>query len=250
MVSTQTEVSNWRGYKRYDFQVSGRESILICPAESAEGKPWIWRTEFFDAFAQADMALVERGWHLAYCNFQDMYGCPEATLGMHHFQDYIESTFGLADKAALFGFSRGGLYAFNYAVRYPEKVAALYLDAPVLDIRSWPGGNGKRTGYEKEWRECLHCYGLSEEQAAYFKGNPLDHIQEVAAAGIPILLVAGDADEPVPFGENGAILTSRYRELGGEIQDILKPGVGHHPHSLEDPEPIVDFIVRHSGKRI
>ena len=24
---------------------------------------------------------------------------------------------------------------------------------------------------------------------------------------------------------------------------ILKPGVGHHPHSLEDPRPIVDFIL-------
>ena len=25
---------------------------------------------------------------------------------------------------------------------------------------------------------------------------------------------------------------------------ILKPGVGHHPHSLKDPTPIVDFILQ------
>ena len=52
-----------------------------------------------------------------------------------------------------------------------------------------------------------------------------------------------DADDVVPYAENGAKLARRYRELGGVVEVILKPGVGHHPHSLEDPRPIVDFIL-------
>ncbi len=30
--------------------------------------------------------------------------------------------------------------------------------------------------------------------------------------------------------------------MGGPIQVILKPKCGHHPHGLEDPKPVLDFI--------
>jgi hypothetical protein len=39
----------------------------------------------------------------------------------------------------------------------------------------------------------------------------------------------------------------RYTALGGTIELIRKPGVGHHPHGLDDPTPIVEFLVRHAG---
>jgi hypothetical protein len=55
--------------------------------------------------------------------------------------------------------------------------------------------------------------------------------------------VVGDADEVVPVAENTAILEERYNKLGGKIRVIHKPGIGHHPHSLQDPAPIVDFIL-------
>lgn len=31
----------------------------------------------------------------------------------------------------------------------------------------------------------------------------------------------------------------------GEVEMIHKPGVGHHPHSLENPAPIVAFLEKH-----
>ncbi len=40
------------------------------------------------------------------------------------------------------------------------------------------------------------------------------------------------------------LLEKRYRALGGDITVIAKPGVGHHPHSLKDPAPIVEFVLR------
>ena len=52
----------------------------------------------------------------------------------------------------------------------------------------------------------------------------------------------------MPVEENTAIVEKRYKELGGEITVISKPGVGHHPHSLKDPTPIVDFVLKHSGR--
>jgi hypothetical protein len=32
------------------------------------------------------------------------------------------------------------------------------------------------------------------------------------------------------------------------MEIIVKPGVDHHPHSLKDPAPIVEFIVKHTLK--
>jgi pimeloyl-ACP methyl ester carboxylesterase len=83
----------------------------------------VWRVEFFDAFAQVDMAMLNLGWHLAYNKVSDMYGCPYVVELMHDFQTLVEDMFSLSRRAVLFGFSRGGLYAFNYAAQYPEKVA-------------------------------------------------------------------------------------------------------------------------------
>jgi hypothetical protein len=58
----------------------------------------------------------------------------------------------------------------------------------------------------------------------------------------------GDADTAVPVAENTAILEARYKKLGGTIQVIHKPSIGHHPHSLKDPKPIVDFILKNAAQ--
>ena len=62
--------------------------------------------------------------------------------------------------------------------------------------------------------------------------------------GLPlgVLLVAGEADDVVPYAENGAVMAAKMAAAGGRIHVILKPGVGHHPHSLEDPAPITAFM--------
>ena len=77
---------------------------------------------------------------------------------------------------------------------------------------------------------------------------PLNNLKAIAEAKIPIIAVAGDADDVVPIDENILILEKRYRELGGSIQVIVKPGVGHHPHSLTDPTPVVTFLLQHAIK--
>ena len=232
----------WKGHERHDFLYQGRSTIVVLPKAPAPGSPWVWRAEFFDAFPSVDMALLERGWHLVYYKVSDMYGCPEAIKLMNGFHKFIIKPYTLNPRPVIFGFSRGGLYAFNYAAEYPGEVSCLYLDAPVLDIRSWPGGKGIGQGSPKEWENCMAIYGLTEETAKEFRGNPLDKVEGVAKAGIPIIVVAGDADTGVPFVENSAILERKYMKYKGNIKVIVKPGVGHHPHSLEDPQPVVDFI--------
>ena len=149
----------------------------------------------------------------------------------------------------LIGLSRGGLYAYRWASENPDKVAVIYGDAPVCDFKSWPGGKGQGKGSPGDWSQLLKYYGFQDEaQALAYRGNPVDALEPLARAGIALLHVVGDADDVVPVAENTALIETRYRKLGGEVQVLHKPGVGHHPHGLDDPTPVVDFILAHGTR--
>jgi pimeloyl-ACP methyl ester carboxylesterase len=164
---------------------------------------------------------------------------------MNRFYEQVVKAHGLSQKVVLEGLSRGGLFAFNWAAKHPDKVAALYVDAPVCDFKSWPAGKGKGKGAPADWKRCMEAYGLTEEEALAYPHNPIDNLKPLAEKKIPILAVCGDADDVVPLAENMEIVRKRYEALGGEVKMIVKPGIGHHPHSLPDPAPIVDFVLKH-----
>ena len=150
--------STWRGFARRDFTCDGRACIVCAPSKEAPGRPWLWRARFFDAWPATDVALLERGFHLVYMDVVDLYGAPSAVAHWNAFHAYLTSTHGFAPKAALEGLSRGGLIIYNWAIANPGKVACLYADAPVCDIRSWPGGKGLGPGSlsKKEKKEMLY----------------------------------------------------------------------------------------------
>ncbi|OHB62775.1 MAG: hypothetical protein A2Y77_18670 [Planctomycetes bacterium RBG_13_62_9] len=238
--------SAWNGYEKQEFIVDGRECLLVIPKTLAQDMPWVWRTEFFGHEPQGDIALLGKGFHLAYLDVQNMYGAPVALDHMDKFYTYLTKAHGLSAKTVLEGFSRGGLFAFNWAARHPEKVAALYVDAPVCDFKSWPGGQGRGKGSKEDWRRCLEAYGLTEEQARAYRLNPVDHLEPLAKAKIPILSICGETDTVVPIDENSRVIQERYEKLGGPITLIAKPFCDHHPHSLKDPARIVNFILRNT----
>ena len=241
--------STWQGFDRLDFKVGTRDALLVKPKAAAEGNPWIWRTEFFGHEPQADIALLNAGWHVAHLKVSDMYGAPAAIAAMSDFHAVVTKEYGLNQRAVLEGFSRGGLYAVNFAEAHPDKTAGLYLDAPVLDLRSWPGGKGKGKGAPQLWKQALAAYGVTDENAKTIPGNPLNHAEALAKAGIPIISVCGDADDTVPMDENTTPFAERFKAAGGTIEVIAKPGVNHHPHSLKAPKPIVDFLLRHAYRK-
>ncbi len=228
--------STYAGCERINFLLNGRESLVVRPKNPLPGNPVCWRTEFFGGFDSVDIEMLKRGWHLCYHRASDMYGCDESLEMFHEFQDFICQTFGLNEQAVLFGFSRGGLYAVNYAAKYGERVSGLYLDAPVCDIRSWPCSNLEC----REAKECLDWYKLTPETLKDFAKNPIDKAADVAK--IPVIIVAGDSDRVVPYDKNGKIFAERFKAAGGKLETIIKPGCDHHPHSLENPTAVADFI--------
>jgi len=242
----QGEESQWNGFHCVDFKLEDRACKVVCPEVPAPGKPWVWRARFWGHEPQTDIALLKEGFHVAYTEVGGLFGNPEAVEIWNRFYAYLTEQHNFSPRPALEAMSRGGLIAYNWAKANPTKVACIYADAPVCDIKSWPGGLGAGKGSPNDWKQCLDVYGLTEETVKDFKGNPIDGLAPMAKADIPILAVCGMVDDVVPMAENTDVLAERYRALGGNIQVIAKEGVGHHPHSLEDPKPIVDFILAYA----
>ena len=235
------------GYKRMDFKLGDRDALVVFPSKPLPGNPWYWRTEFFGHEPQVDLELLRRGFHVGYINVQNLYGAPASMAPMNEFYDYVRSVFRLSSKVSLAGFSRGGLFAFNWAAANLDKVAAIYADNAVCDFKSWPAGKGGGVGGKKDWERLLGVYQFANEaEALKYGGNPVDTLSSLARASVPIVGFSGKADDVVPFAENIGLVQSRYSELGGEILVIQRPFTKHHPHSLRDPMPIADFIAAHA----
>ena len=245
----QASTSLYNGYARHDFKVSGLDALVVEPKIVAKGRPWIWRCEFFDHRPMLDLALLANGYHLAYINLGNTFGAPVpmAMFG-RLYQELTGPTWHLNRRVVLEGFSRGGLYAYNWAVKNPDKVMAIYGDAPVCDFKTWPYGGQGAARSEDDWKQLIANYGFPNEQAALsYPFNPVDNLEVLAQAHVPIIHVVGDADETVPVKANTGLVEQRYKALHGTIKVIHKPGGLHHPHSLDDPTPLVEFLVKHQN---
>lgn len=217
------------------FEFNGYEATVIIP-EKPNGK-WIWKTEFLYAFDQAERALLEEGYTRVYYQISDKYGSYNAVRLMKKFYGHVVKRFSLNEQCVLFGFSRGGLYAFNFTLFYPGCVEKIYLDAPVLDLKTWPPKGSIEQG------QMFEEYGLNEETLKVFKGNPIDNLKEFFGLAIPLLIIAGGQDEVVPFEKNAGKLIQYCKDENIDITVIIKEECKHHPHSLEKVEPIVGFVI-------
>ncbi len=239
--------SEFHDFERLDFTLrnSGARCILVRPHVAEEGYPWLWRARFFGHQPALDLELLDRGFHLAYCDVAGLYGAPASTERWRAFHAFA-TRLGLNRRPVLLGMSRGGLPALTFAAAEPDLVAALYLDNPVCDLRSWPGGrNGRRSA--ADWTASLRAWDLREADAWQRDAVALESLPQIASARIPLHLVVGEADTVVPPAENGHRLAARYAELGGPVTRWLKPGSGHHPHGLHPPAPLRRALLRSCG---
>ncbi len=228
---------NFHGYQ--GFTLGNNKAVY--PKQAAPGNPWVIRARFWGHQPQTDIALLEQGFFITYCDVADLYGSPQALQRYDDFYRLMTSK-GLSQKVVLEGMSRGGLIVFNWAAANQDKVAAIYADAPVLDFKSWPLGLGKSNGSKADTDKLLKAYGFKDiEEAKRWKGNPIDHTDKLTQ--MPILLVVGDTDSIVPIAENSTLFENTLQH----IKVIHKKNTGHHPHSLFNPQPIVKFILESTG---
>ena len=237
------KVEMFGGFQCASFVFEGRNAKIVKPREAAEGHPWVWRMRFWGHEPQADIALLERGFHIIYCDASELIGNKECISLWNKFYKMVHKA-GLSKKGALEGMSRGGVYAFNWAIANPDKISCVYVDNPLLNYNRFV-----KNIDENMTKDFMKAYNLkTKEELEKFKQGPIDKTKEIVKGKYPILILCGDADEVVSPQENTFLFEKKIKEANGDITVIVKPGLKHHPHSLPDPTPIVDFIVKAANK--
>ena len=94
--------------------------------------------EYFGAFPNFEISMLERGWHLAYISNKTRWCIDEDIEIKKEFADFISKEYGLCKRCVPVGMSRGGLIAVKFVAKYTEYVSAMYLDAPVMNLLSCP----------------------------------------------------------------------------------------------------------------
>jgi sialidase-1 len=244
----------WKGFERINFKIDDHSAYYVKPGKPVPGNQWIWRASFPDWHTEMDSLLLAKGFFVAYISVDDQYGSPYAVSVWNKLYAYLTDSVLLSGKVSLEGVSRGGLYAYNWAKRNPEKVNCIYGEAPVCDFKSWPGGKGRGKGEPSSWKQLLQVYSMTESQALAYKDNPIDNLEALAKCKVPLLHVVSLRDNIVPVDENTDILFKRYAALGGPV--ILDPATtepqtleGHH-FLIEHAAWWADFIIMISSNNL
>lgn len=227
------------------FELGGRPAFLI-PAkadEYATTKPWVWYAPTLPSYPGPEEAwMFERfraaGIAVAGIDAGESYGSPAGnTVFDTLYAEMVRR--GYSAKPVLLGRSRGGLQTLSWAAANPDKVGGFAGIYPVCDLASYPGVAKAAGAYELKAEEL-------ERRLKEF--NPVDRLEGLAKAKVPLFAVHGDADKVVPLEANSGRVQERYKELGGEMTLVVPPGQGHTmwPGFFRCQE-LVAFVIDHAG---
>ena len=233
------EVDKFHGFDRVRFDFDGYEAWVVCPAgETREGTPWTWTMQWATAFVPRTNVpqMLRDGYHhatiITFAHRMDETGLKVSAA----FQKFLVEKLGFAPKAYLIGMSWGGFFSVRYAATYPENVAKIYLDCPLLNL----GGRCGRAAKEVDigpWAKNPPENWIDDPRM------PINLAKPVADAKIPILLAYGGADDVLAPNLNSEIFIPRFKAAGGDIQVIYRKAYGHHPHGFEESETTIkDFF--------
>jgi pimeloyl-ACP methyl ester carboxylesterase len=203
-------------YDRYEFRIDGiRMPVsVIVPGDPAPGKPWVFRADFVTRDAVVDLALLGKGFHIVTGPVPTDTNGPvlaQWNAVYKHLTDH-----GLFRRPVLEGAGGAAGEAYAWAIENPDKVLCVYAENPIL-------------------------------RSHMTRAQPLDRLDILAKAGVPLLHVCGSRD---PWLDTQTrVLEKRYKELGGQVTVVVQEGAGHFPTAPKDPKPVVAFIVSRQAAR-
>lgn len=148
--------TSWNGFDRYDylmdttslaiepfkskpeegtgindkFTPQGKvRCIVVVPQKPAAGNPYTWRGFYWDHEPQSEVALLKRGFFVAYINVNT------GRQWEAWYQFLLDH--GLSAKPAFSGMSRGGINEYAWAAIHPDRVSSLYADNPAIRPESF-----------------------------------------------------------------------------------------------------------------
>ena len=230
------------------FLIQEHTAFLILPDKPKAGKPiqWVWYAPtlrglpassekwMFDRFLKAGIAI-------AGVDVGESYGSPKGRAVYTALHEHLVKKRGLDKQSCLLARSRGGLMLYCWAAENSDKVRCITGIYPVCNIASYPG-----------LKRACGAYGLSAEklEGQLVKHNPIDRLDLLAKAKVPIFHIHGDKDGTVPLDKNSAIVKERYDKLGGPMTLEVVKGQGHNMWlGWFQSQNLVDFVIKHAINR-
>ena len=205
------------------FKLNGNEAFVMLPSNVQHRTPWVWyaptlpslpgKSEewMFEEFLKAGIAI-------AGIDVGESYGSPKGRKIYQDFYSHLVENRQFSRKPVLLARSRGGLMLYSWATKNPNFVGAIAGIYPVVNLKSYPGLD-RASG----------AFGLTTEQLQMdlLQHNPVDRLERLAKAEVPVFHLHGDKDNVVPLDANSALLASRYEQLGGKMTLEVVKGKGH-----------------------
>lgn len=227
------------------FDVSGRTAFLI-PAKAdphATAKPWVWYAPTLPNLPGPEEAwMFERfraaGIAVAGIDAGESYGSPAGNKVFDTLHAELVRR-GYSAKPVLLGRSRGGLQTLSWGAAHPDKVGGFAGIYPVCDLASYPGVAKAATAYGMK---------AEELETKLAEVNPVDRLDGLAKAKVPLFAIHGDVDAVVPLEANSGRMKERYAKLGGTMTLLVPKGQGHTmwPGFFRCAE-LVAFVIDHAG---
>ena len=226
------------------WQLEGREAFVFLPepGRRSSPQPWIFYGPTLPQYPdEAERWMHEQflaaGIAVAGIDVGEAYGSPQSHVAFEALYQELTTQRGFARQACLFGRSRGGLWTSSWAIAHPDRVAGLIGIYPVYDFRTYP-----------KLAKAAPAYGMSEAELESRNAelNPIERIEVLAKAGIPVTIIHGDDDRVVPLEQNSAELLRRYTAAGAKdlVQLIIAQGQGHNFwEGFFHEQALVDFAI-------
>lgn len=236
------------------FEVDGHSAFLLSPkATHGSTNPWVW---YSPTLFQKDTPskfnryifdeLLQRGIQIAGVDAGDSYGSPAGTKIYATFYSAATEKYHLSTRPCLLAQSRGGLMLYNWAEEHPTSVLCIAGVYPVTDLTNWP----RERDSPGPFKDAKSAYGFTNDEE--FKKHlaefsPVNHLEPLAKAKVPILHLHGDSDPWVSYIANSCALAKRYRMLGG---DATIKVIRHREHDTSDDFfrscDLLTFLLYHS----
>ena len=226
------------------FEIAGRPAFILMPTTEKlrRPQPWIFYAPTLPGLPDGHEKwmheqFLDAGIAVAGIDVGEAYGGPKGREGFDALYHELTEKRGFAPRPCLLGRSRGGLWVSSWAIQHPEKVAGIAGIYPVFDLRTYPGLD-----------KAAPAYGLSpqEFEAKLAELNPIERVDELAAAGVPAFFIHGDKDDVVPLKQNPAEFARRYQAAGaGDLVQLeVVAGQGHNYfEGFFRCQSLVDFAI-------
>jgi hypothetical protein len=257
LVATATELPKVKAVQRspakqvlfsaVKLTINGRSAFIMKSPKSMPGKPWVFYAATLPAYpdkAESWMhqSFLAKGVSIAGIDVGEAYGSPKAFPQFDALYEKMISM-GYSTKPVLLGRSRGGLWVSSWAIKHPDRVTAIAGIYPAYDFTTYPG-----------LKRAAPAYGLTPEELKnqITELNPIEKMDVLAKANIPVHIIHGIDDKVIPIAKNSDRLQSIYQQNGvGDLitlNRIEAQGHSFWPGFFQSQE-LVDFVIREASPR-